>query len=61
MTSISWTLYSNNVRQLTPLDSDKGGKHMTLPIAIVASTTIVCITVFITIVTVKGMDLKTRK
>lgn len=34
---------------------------MTLPIAIVASTTIVCITVFITVVTVKGMDLKTKK
>ncbi len=34
---------------------------MNLPIAIVASTTIICITVFITAVTVKGMSLKGKQ
>jgi len=33
---------------------------MTLPIAIVASTTIICIMAFITAVTVKGMSFRSK-
>ncbi len=33
---------------------------MTLPMAIVASSAIICVTVFITAVTLKAMDLKSK-
>lgn len=33
---------------------------MTLPIAIVTSTVFICVTVFITAVTIKGMELRSK-